>query len=72
MKQIIYTCDVCGRRLYDEPKVIFTFPVYWGYQKDENLQQVNFDKILTREYMLCSLCQRAVAKKLLDLDLISN
>jgi len=32
MKKIIYTCDICGKKLpsYEPEKIIL--PVYWGYK----------------------------------------
>jgi len=73
MKKIIYTCDVCGKKLPPrEPETIFILPVLWGYRCDEMMSKIDYNKIITKEYMLCPDCQRAIAKNLLDLDIMSN
>ena len=72
MKKIIYTCDVCGRKLPTyEPETTFILPIYWGYKCDEMISKVDYNRIIIKEYMLCSDCQRAIAKKLLDLNIMS-
>lgn len=69
MKQIIYTCDVCKKKLSEEPKVTFIFPVYQGYK--DGLLTTSSDKIQTKEIMLCSNCKHHIANLLLDLGIVS-
>lgn len=71
MKKIIYTCDSCQKRLPEEPEIIFTFPVYWGYKCDEMMSKIDYNRIIIKEYMLCPACRRAIAEKLLDLNIMS-
>ena len=70
MKKIIYTCDICGKKLpsYEPEKIIL--PVYWGYKQDEIRSKIDYNRIIIKEYMLCSDCQCAIAKELLDLNII--
>lgn len=70
MKQIIYTCDSCQKKLPKEPEVIFTFPVYQGYK--DGLSISASDKIQTKEIMLCSNCKRHIANFLLDRGIVSE
>lgn len=72
MKKIIYTCDSCQKRLPEEPETIFILPVLWRYRCDEMMSKIDYDRIITKEYMLCPDCQRVIAKNLLDLDIMSN
>lgn len=71
MKQIIYTCDSCQKRLPEEPEVTFIFPVYYGYREMEGLI-TSFDKIQTKEIILCSNCKRHIANFLLDRGIVSE
>ena len=71
MKKIIYTCDSCQKKLPEELEEIFTFPVLWGYKDTENII-TTFDKIQTKEIMLCSNCKRRIANLLLDLGIVSE
>ncbi len=71
MKRIIYTCDSCQKRLLKEPEEIFTFPVYWGYKCDEMMSEIDYNRIMVKKFMLCPACQRAIANKLSDLDIMS-
>lgn len=70
MKKIIYTCDICQKKLPEEPGVIFTFPVYEGYK--DGLSILTSDKIRTINIMLCSDCKRHIANLLLDLGIVSE
>ena len=71
MKKVIYTCDSCQKRLPEEPEVIFTFPVYYGYREGKGLI-TSFDKIQTKEIMLCSNYKRHIANLLLDRGIVSE
>ena len=71
MKQIIYTCDSCQKRLPKEPDVIFTFPVYQGYRETED-SIVSSDLIRTKNIMLCSSCKHRIANFLLDQGIVSE
>ena len=71
MKQIIYTCDACQKRLPKEPEEIFIFPVYWGYKERGGLIATS-DKIQTKEIMLCSDCKCRIANFLLDRGIVSE
>lgn len=47
-------------------------PIYWGYKCDEMMSKIDYNRIIAKEYMLCPDCQHTIAKKLLDLNIMSN
>ena len=74
MKQIIYTCDVCGNTISEiESEKIFTFPVHVGWHTSKSLITTpNPPKIISKSYMLCKRCQYDIADYLLDRDFVSD
>lgn len=73
MKKIIYTCDICGNVLSEEPTTTFTFPVQIGYHSDDLLiTTLNPPKIVVKSYMLCETCKHQIANDLLNRGIVSE